>query len=248
MESIYILQKTYENLYVLTKPIAEFLEKNLPCVSPNWKRYCIDEVLKTEMKDGREKFVDKHLSELDVYYLLKVLLDDRNWKVLKELEAENSFYSDDNKKLLNEVKFIRNNVMHPNVENYDEQDFINWTIKIESVARLFGAELGSLVADLHKSEKEKLFNFIKERTFDVTMNSPHFKNLPKTKQESIARTKQRLQDQTTAAGIMALFEDSYFLKKGQPIKEGLEEYHLPTFEDVMEEVKDFYYFGRIKSK
>ena len=116
--------------------------------------------------------------------------------------------------------------------------------KLEQAAKLFGKELGQLVADLHKSEKEKLFNFISERTFDITMNSPHFKELPQSKQESIKRTKQRLQDQTTAAGIMALFEDSYFLKKGQPIKEGLEEYHLPTFEDVMSEVRDFYYFGK----
>ena len=75
------------------------------------------------------------------------------------------------------------------------------------------------------------------------MNSPHFRELPEDKQKSIARTKKRLQAQTTAAGIMALFEDSYFLHKGQAIKEGLEEFHLPTFEDVMDEVKDFYYFG-----
>ena len=242
MESIYILQKTYENLYVLTKPIAEFLEKNLPCVAPNnWKFYCIDEVLKTETKNGTEKFVDKNLYELDVYYLLKVLLDDRNWKVLKDLFPEDNFYSDENKRLLFAAKEIRNAVSHPRIGGYDERNFLDWTEKLESIARLFGKELGELVADLHKSEKDRLFNFICERTFDITMNSPHFKDLPEKKQKSIARTKQRLQDQTTAAGIMALFEDSYFLNKGQPIKEGLEAYHLPTFEDVMDEVRKFYY-------
>lgn len=244
MESIYILQNTYEKLYALSSPVADFLEKNLPCVSSNWKYYCIDEVLKTETKDGKERFVDKNLHELDVYYLLKVLLDDRNWKVLADLFPENVFYSKTNKYLLLDIKEIRNTVAHPSIEGYNEQDFYEWNEKLEQAAKLFGKELGQLVADLHKKEKEKLFNFIAERTFDITMNSPHFKELPQSKQESIARTKQRLQDQTTAAGIMALFEDSYFLKKGQPIKEGLEEYHLPTFEDVMDEVLDFYYFGK----
>lgn len=242
MESIYILQSTYEKLYALTKPIAEFLENNLPCIAPNnWKFYCIDEVLKTDLKDGREKFVDRKLHELDVYYLLKVLLDDRNWKALADLFPENNFYSKENKRLLLDVKEIRNTVSHPRIDGYDEKDFVEWTAKIESAARLFGTELGELIAELHRAEKEKLFKFICERTFDITMNSPDFKKLPQHKQESIARTKQRLSDQTTAAGIMALFEDSYFLKKGQPIKEGLEEYHLPTFEDVMDDVRKFYY-------
>ena len=247
MESIYILQKTYENLYALTKPIADFLEKNLPCVAPNnWKYYCIDDVLKTESKDGSKRFVDKSLYELDIYYLLKVLLDDRNWKVLRDLFPEDAFYSEENKHLLLDVKEIRNTVMHPRIEGYDEQDFMDWTDKIKRTACLFGSELGVLLAELHKSEKDRLFNFIAERTFDITMNSPDFKKLPQCKQDSIARTKQRLQDQTTAAGIMALVEDSYFLKKGLPIKESLDEYHLPTFEDVMDELRAFYYFGKEK--
>ena len=104
MESIYILQSTYEKLYALSSPVADFLEKNLPCVSSNWKYYCIDEVLKTETKDGKERFVDKNLHELDVYYLLKVLLDDRNWKVLSDLFSENVFYSKTNKYLLFDIK------------------------------------------------------------------------------------------------------------------------------------------------
>lgn len=244
MESIYILQSTYEKLYALASPVADLLEKNLPCVSSNWKYYCIDEVLKTETKDGKEIFVNKNLHELDVYYLLKVLLDDRNWKVLEDLFPEDGFYSKENKDLLFDVKKIRNDVAHPSIEGYNEQDFYEWNEKLEQAAKLFGKELGQLVADLHKSEKEKLFNFISERTFDITMNSPHFKELPLSKQESIKRTKQRLYDQTTAAGIMALFEDSYFLNRGKPIKNELDKYNLPTFESVMDKVIDFYYFGK----
>ena len=241
MESIYILQNTYEKLYALSSPILAFLEERLPLISSTWKRTCVDEVLKTEFKDGREKFVDRKLKELDIYYLLKVLLDDENWFALKNLDLSDNFYSDDNRTLLFETQKIRNNVAHPRIEKYDESDFHSWNNTLERTARLFGKELGELIAELHQAEKDKLFNFICERTFDITMNSPDFKKLPQNKQDSIARTKKRLQDQTTAAGIMALFEDSYFLRKGQPIKEGLEEYHLPTFEDVMDDVRRFYY-------
>lgn len=242
MESIYILQKTYENLYALSAPIAEFLEKNLPCISPNWKRDCVDTVLEERISfDNRIGF-----QELDVYYLLVVLLDDRNWDALKELFPSDNFYSKENRDLLFRTKEIRNTVSHPRVGGYDENDFYNWENTLKETANLFGKNLGQLVADLHKSEKDRLFNFIAERTFDITMNSPHFKDLPQSKQKSIARTKQRLQDQTTAAGIMALFEDSYFLEKGQSIKKGLEEYNLPTFEDVMDDVRAFYYFGKEK--
>ena len=74
MESIYILQNTYEKLYALSIPILAFLEERLPLISSTWKRTCVDEVLKTEFKDGREKFVDRELKELDIYYLLKVRL------------------------------------------------------------------------------------------------------------------------------------------------------------------------------
>ena len=244
MEPIYILQSTYEKLYALSSPIAEFLESMLPCISANWKRDCVDEILKRETDWGEEFINDRIFDELDISYLLKILLSEKNWIPLHEMFPENNFFVEENYRLLRSVKKIRNSVAHPKLRSYTEKDYNRWNSILEQAAKLFGKELGQLVADLHKSEKEKLFNFISERTFDITMNSPHFKELPQSKQESIKRTKQRLKDQTTAAGIMALFEDSYFLKKGQPIKEGLEEYKLPTFEDVMDEVKDFYYFGK----
>ncbi len=241
MESIYILQSTYEKLYALANPVREFLENNLPLISATWKRECVDEVLKTEFADGHEKFVDRELIELDIYYLLKVLLTDKNWKKLKKVNLEDDFYSEHNRSLLFETKEIRNIVAHPRIEKYAEKDYERWNSTLEQTARLFGKELGELIVELHRTEKEKLFNFICKKSFDITMNSPDFEKLPLEKQESIKRTKKRLQDQTTAAGMMALFEDSYFLAKGQPIRKELEEFNLPTFESIMDDVRKFYY-------
>ena len=242
METIYILQKTYENLYALSFSVLDFLERNLPRISNTWMRTCVYDILEKDFPN--DDIRKRKLEDYDVYYLLKILLADENWDSLKNLDLTDEFYTGYHRSLLSDVKEIRNNVAHPRIEKYKEQDFIEWTRKIEDVAKLFGKELGQLVADLHKKEKEKLFNFISERTFDITMNSPHFKELPLSKQESIKRTKQRLYDQTTAAGIMALFEDSYFLNRGKPIKNELDKYNLPTFESVMDKVIDFYYFGK----
>ncbi len=110
-----------------------------------------------------------------------------------------------------------------------------------NAARLFDKELGELVAGLHSSEKEKLFNFINERTFKITTKPENFQKLSERTQEGILQTKQQLQEQTTAAAMMALFEDSYFLKKGFDIRDELRTNNLPTFEDVMDDVRKFYY-------
>lgn len=242
MESIRILQDTYEKLYLLTEPIYNLMEKEFPKIK-NWKTKC-DKILNAHTNGKIKEW--SYFFELDLYYLLVLL--EAEWQEVSEL-SNSDFFSEKNKKLFVSkwefsIQSIRNDVAHPENWDYQEDTYQSWTNSLNDAACALGENLKELRLSVHKSEKEKLFNFIAERTFEITMNSPHFKELPQSKQESIARTKKRLKDQTTAAGIMALFEDSYFLKKGQPIKEGLEEYKLPTFEDVMDEVRDFYYFGK----
>lgn len=48
MESIRILQNTYENLYVLAKPIRNFLQEWLPIIYPDtWERK-VEEIIDPE--------------------------------------------------------------------------------------------------------------------------------------------------------------------------------------------------------
>lgn len=115
MESIRILQDTYEKLYALSAPIVDFLETNLPRISNTWKRECVDEIL--EMK-----VLDRKLTEFDIYYLLKILLHEENWNKLKNLDSNDDFYTEYNKELLSEVKKIRNEIAHPRIGGYDEDD------------------------------------------------------------------------------------------------------------------------------
>ena len=112
------------------------------------------------------------------------------------------------------------------------------------IIKNFTRYIGALIAELHQKEKEALFDFINEHTFKITTAPENFKKLSQGTQKSIIETKERLHSQTTAAGMMSLFEDSYFLKKGFDIRDELRANNLPAFEDVMESVRQFYYFGK----
>ena len=237
MESIRILQDTYEKLYALSAPVVDFLETNLPRISNTWKRKCVDEIF--EMK-----VLDRELTEFDIYYLLKILLHEKNWNKLKNLDSNDDFYTEYNKELLSEVKKIRNEIAHPRIGGYDEDDLKNWNAKIERAANLFGKEINDLVIGLHKTEKDRLLSFIREHTFDITMKPSNFEKLSPKVQESIKRTRERLESQNTAGAIMALIEENYFLEKGKFIYDELVSHSLPTFEDMMDDLRKFYYFGK----
>ena len=112
METIRILQNIYEELYVARKPLANFLEERLPALSSQWKKECIENVL-------NEK-VNKNFFELDIYYLLQILLDEQNWHNLKNLFPKDEYYfEEENKILYKKVRQIRNEVMHPSLSLYD---------------------------------------------------------------------------------------------------------------------------------
>ena len=89
MESIYILQKTYENLYALSFPVLDFLERNLPRISSTWMRSCVYDVLDKDFSN--DDITKRELKEFDIYYLFKVLLTDTNWNSLKNLNATDDF-------------------------------------------------------------------------------------------------------------------------------------------------------------
>ena len=70
METIHILQKTYELLYVARIPLLNYLSERLPAISSTWKRDCVERVLNE--KNNRD------FSELDIYYLILILQDREN--------------------------------------------------------------------------------------------------------------------------------------------------------------------------
>lgn len=123
METIRVLQKTYENLYVLSTPIVLFLEAHLPVLSPNWKNEFVDKVI-DEIKEGRNTENRVNLYDLDVYYLIKILRRKEIWYPLKSLfPEEGAFFTDENRKLFKDVQQIRNDISHPSLQKYSYKDY-----------------------------------------------------------------------------------------------------------------------------
>lgn len=237
METIRILQEMYENLYVLAEPVRNFLEEKLPCISSQWKRECVFNILEKDFEADKRNSFDRSLEELDIYYLLKVLLDNSVWEPLSILLPDDPFFTKENRKLLREVKEIRNIVSHPRIKEYTYAEFYDWTRTVERAAELFGIKLDVLKYNLHKKEKEVLLNFIFENVIYPALQS---KELSESTLNSIKNTKDRLEMQNTAEGIMAFFSDALNSSTGCKIAEELRQNDLLSFEEITPQVKNLY--------
>lgn len=257
MESIRILQDTYEKLYVLTAPISNLMQDVFPKWKGDtgWKPYC-DKLLDNVSFWKRREW--SNFCELDLYLLLHILKN--SWTGLKECFGD--FFNDDNERLfVSDSEFsvlsIRNTVAHPeNMEpltayyhlphDKTNQKYIKykkWDESLEEAAHALGFSLGEEICRVHQKEKEELEKVIFENSTFITMNSPEWKNdiLSADVKAGIKRTRERIETQSTAAGIMDFFKDAQFLGKGQNIKEELEKYNLPTFESIWDKIWLQYY-------
>lgn len=232
MDTIHILQKTYEQLYVARIPLVHYLSECLPVISPNWKRDCVERVLNENVR--------KDFSELDLYYLIQILQDNKNKSLILEVFPEDSIIFEDNNKLFNIIKKLRCDVMHPSFEEYTYKDFVNWTNQIESFVRIFDSAKGldDYINELHKQEKEKLFDIIKSKVLDPALNSEKISDETK---KNIENTRKRLEIQDSAEGIIAFFTDALNSNQGQKIRDELEENELNSFEKIKPLVLQEYY-------
>ena len=247
METIRILQDTYEKLYALAPVIGDKLEEEFKLLSNlDWKDFYVDSVLQEKGCFSKEW---THLYELDSYYLLEIMR--KHWNLFRE-KSQSDFFSKKNydlfvnRKIDDSVISIRNNVAHPEYWDYPEDTYQKWSQSLNLAAECLGTSMSKLLYELHHDEKEKLLNYIFSHSTNITMSSPKFVLLSEKTQNSIKETKRRLESQTTAAGIMSLFEDSYFLGKGKKVKEELNQQGLPTFDSILNDVKKLYY-GFIKT-
>jgi len=232
MDTIHILQKTYENLYVARIPLLNYLSSRLPVISSTWKRDCVERVL----NEG----VQKNFSELDIYYLIQILTDQQNIDEILSVFPEDNLIYEDNFELFKKIKELRCNVMHPSFAVYTYEDFSRWNTDIESFVRIFSPEknLDLLTAEFHQSEKEQLLNFIIDKVIDPALTSS---KLSSEFKEHIKNTKDRLEKQNTADGIMAFFNDALIALNGKEIAKTLEANGLLSFEKIRDEVEKIYY-------
>ena len=232
METIHILQKTYEQLYVARIPLLKYLSERLPVISSTWKRDCVERVLHEQnLKD---------FMELDIYYLIQILQDEQNQnKILEQFPGDNLIY-EDNRKLFNSIKDLRCNVMHPTFEVYSYEDFINWTNLIESFVHVFNPEKGisDYTIELHQKEKNRLLEKIKTKVLIPALNC---ETLPDNIKESVRNTLNRLEAQESAEGIIMFFTDALKANRGKEIQKELERNGLDSFESIQALVLQEYY-------
>ena len=254
MESVRILQDTYEKLFVLTRYLAKLMDEEIQKIG-GWKEHC-DSILNASKSWQRRKKKEwDNFYELDLYYLLLIL--GKSWGQLEEF-SNNPFFNEDNHKLFvdskNEFSIweIRNTVAHPENMGFLEDYYVDshnekiiryrkWDEAIDKAAGQLGFSMGVLLCEIHEKEREDLRNFIFNHSTNRTMESPKYHNLSDKVRKGIEDTKKLIEAQSTAAGIMAFFKDSSFLGNGQYIRKELEENGLPSFDSIEEEIWNRYY-------
>ena len=239
MESVRILQDTYEKLYAITPLLGDFLEKEFSQSSNlDWKDYYVDSFLQRKKVYNKEW---EKLREIDSYYLLELLKE--NWNMFAR-NSDSDFFTRENFNLFvsrrnpNSILSIRNEVSHPEYWDYDIDTYRSWKNSLENAAVELGSNMEELLYELHRPEKEKLLKFIFENTTNITLQSD---KLPDNIRKSVERTKFIMEQQTTAAGIMSFFSDALKSIRGQQVVAELKKLGLPLFEDIKEEVFDMYY-------
>lgn len=232
MDTIHILQKTYEQLYVARIPLLKYLSERLQAVSRNWEEDCVDRVL-----DNPER---KDFSDLDIYYLIRIFLDSQNKRQILTVFPDDKDIYKGNMDLFRFIKNLRCDVMHPSFESYTYETFQEWTESIEKFIHIFDPtkSLEDYTKEIHQKEKDKLLNIIKTKVINPALKS---QNLSKKTKKNIQNTLDRLEVQDSAEGIIAFYEDALKSNQGQMIGVELEANKLKSFEKIAPMIFKEYY-------
>ena len=240
MESIRILQNTYEMLYAITPILGNLMELEFDNFEPfNWQ----DKYVNSFLHKKKKQIKWTHLKEIDLYYLLAILSE--RWIDFKQ-HSKTSFFTNENKLLfigdVKENKYsilnIRNEVSHPEYWNYEMTVYTKWKESLELAAKKLGSDIPTLLNELHTKEKNRLLKFIETKVILPALES---NKIDEDLKEKIRNTHERLKVQTTAAGIIYFFEDALRASGGKKIGKILEANDLDSFEKIKDDVLDSYY-------
>lgn len=232
MESIRILQDTYELLYALSFPMGKYLDTHMPKLNPNW----FDNFLAGEKK--QKQFEGKNCaSDLDIYFQAKIFKN--YWFALqRQFPDEYKFYNQKNKYLITDIQEIRNNIMHVDHSDFTYSDFLTFQKKIQEAAKLFNSNIDELIIELHNKEKKKLLEIIKKEVLNPAIESEKLNNDIKA---SVKDTLNRLSSKASAREIHEFFHDALNAKKGKEVYSELKKSTLKGFEDIIDLIDQVYY-------
>lgn len=233
MESIRILQDTYELLYALSFPMGRYLDSHMPKLNSNW----FQEKFLASEKSTKQFEGKTCASDLDIYFQAKLFKN--YWYALQGLYPEEyKFYNGKNLKLINEIQDIRNNIMHVDHNNYTYTDFLGFQKKINEAAILFNTTIDVLMIELHNEEKNKLLNIIKREVLEPAIA---YQDLNDDIKASVKDTLNRLSSKSSAREIHDFFKDALNAKKGKEVYAELKKCELKGFEDIINLIDEAYY-------
>lgn len=233
MESIRILQDTYELLYALSFPMGQYLDSHMKKINENWFQEMF--IAHEETKKQFDK--KKCASDLDIYFQAKIFKN--YWLALqRQFPEEYKFYNQKNKYLISDIQDIRNNIMHVDHSDYKYVDFLKFQNKIKDAAKLFNANLEMIINELHYEEKNKLLVII---TREVLNPAIQCKKLNEEIKASVSDTLSRLSDKSSAREIHDFFNDALKAKKGKEVYAELKKCGLKGFEDIIDLIDEAYY-------
>lgn len=235
MESIRMLQDTFEWLYVLAEPLADFLADELSMLSPNnWRSEYVARALKN--RDGFTFGDSDNLSDLDVYYLIKIIL--YNWDEFREVEKNEERFTKEQKRNFEDLLDVRNEIMHPVNKHYPIGDYHKTKKIIEQAAKFLDTDIDDLLTNYHREEKNKILKMIHREVLAPALDCP---TLPPDIKTSVQNTHKRLQDKQTAREIVDFFSDALKATRGKKVCDELHKNNLQAFEDIADKVNRAYY-------
>ena len=237
--SLYTL--LFEYLLLLRKLFADFLYKHLKKIyDDDWWNFGVLPSIKEPFK--------KKLDDLDIYDLLKILID--QWKNLSYsiFENETNECGDDNNKLLFDILHLRNIVSHPNENKVfinDVHKQLSYLLKFAVLINAYEYIIIDLKNDLEKYEKEKDTNdeLKREKLLGTIITEVSFPamtctNLPFETKESILRTMTIIQNMKTADEIYDFYTGALHSSKGYKVYKSCKEQNLTTFEDIRDKINN----------
>ena len=233
MESIRILQDSYELLYALSFPMGKYLDSHMTKLNPNW----FQEMFLAK-ENTQSQFKGKSCaSDLDIYFQAKLFKN--YWFALqKQFPDEYKFFNTKNKYLISDIQDIRNNIMHVDHSDYTYSDFLQFQKKIKDAAILFNCNIDDLIIELHNEEKNKLLEIIKKEVLNPAIE---YENLNDDIKASIKDTLNRLSSKASAREIHEFFHDALNAKKGKEVYSVLNNCKLKGFEDIIDLIDQAYY-------
>ena len=165
-----------------------------------------------------------------------------NWEELKEYSSNNFFTKENQILFISDpyysIQKIRNEISHPENWTYDMETYKKWKENIEKAALALGTTIDDELEKLHYQEKQKLLNYIIDNVIRPALKEPKIEEPIKL---LIQETRDRLEAQSTAAGIIYFFQDALRASGGKNIGKILEKNDLMSFEKIQDDILDSYF-------